>query len=164
MGGFLRCMADICIPMNGFPSLALFLFFLSVSYRLFAQQGGGDIFLPPPFESIQEKADVDSVLLSNEYTTAPELPGFEDFVVKHLKYPKLARKKKFQGTVRLQFVIEKDGSISRMRVLSGVFDPMDDEAKRVVQLFANKHKIIPATYNGKPVRSFCVVPVHFVLE
>lgn len=151
------------------PSMrTVFLIFLfsTLSNVLCAQKtfDDGSMLLTQPFESIQDKVNADSVLLRNECTSPPEFPGFEAFVEKHLKYPKLARKKGFQGTVKLLFVVEKDGSISRIRLLSGVYESMDQEAIRLLQLYANKRKIIPGSYHGKPVRAFYEVPVHFVLE
>ena len=94
----------------------------------------------------------------------PEFPGgiqaFYEFVGKHLKYPSQARRMGIQGKVYLQFVVDKDGSLSDMVIVKGIGAGLDKEALRVMKLVP---KFKPGKQRGKPVRVRMVVPIHFKL-
>ncbi|MCH5177480.1 MAG: TonB family protein, partial [Prevotellaceae bacterium] len=61
------------------------------------------------------------------------------------------------GDVNVEFVVEKDGSVSQVKTLSGLSPAADQEAIRVVSGL----RMTPATHNGKPVRSKYSLPVQF---
>lgn len=100
---------------------------------------------------------------------AEEMPSFQGGDVnafakwcgKHIVYPPVAVDNGSQGKVTVQFVVERDGSISRVTVLRGVDKYLDEEAVRVVKS-APKWK--PGMNRGKPVRVYVQVPINFVLE
>ncbi len=87
--------------------------------------------------------------------------ALKSFLSNNLIYPKKAIKKGIQGTVLVEFVVEKDGSISKVIVKRGVSRELDSEAVRVVSLMP---KWIPATIKGEIVRSYYRLPVHFALQ
>jgi len=62
------------------------------------------------------------------------------------------------GTVFIEAIIEKDGSISNARVALGVEESFDKEALRIVKNMPNWK---PAISEGREVRSRCIVPVSF---
>ncbi|MDI6833957.1 MAG: energy transducer TonB, partial [Bacteroidales bacterium] len=70
-------------------------------------------------------------------------------------------KNKISGTVYVQFVVEKDGSISDIKVVRGIGGICDEEAVRVITKMPNW---IPAKQKGIPVRSYYVIPIAFVLQ
>ena len=92
-------------------------------------------------------------------------PGGVDARMKYLrenlKYPKMAIESGIQGTVYLKFVVEKDGSITNVKVLRGIGGGCDEEAMRVVK---NMPKWNPAKQRGKPVRVQFNMPIKFVLS
>lgn len=94
----------------------------------------------------------------------PEFPGGVEAMYKwlaeHLKYPAEAAKKKVQGRVFVQFVVEKDGTITQAEVKRSTDELLSDEAKRVVKLMP---KWTPGKVGGKPVRSVFNLPVIFRL-
>lgn len=96
----------------------------------------------------------------------PEYPGGTDGLVKFLgeniKYPRSAEKKGIEGTVVLQFIVEKSGAISNVKVLRSVNKALDNEAIRVVK---QMKKFIPG-YNEDhaPVRVLYTLPVNFKLQ
>ncbi len=96
--------------------------------------------------------------------TIPEFKGgnenFAKFLNKNLKYPKQARIDKIQGTVILTFVVEKDGTLSDLRVIRGVSPELDQEALRQMSILP---PWIPGTQGGKPVRVQFSVPIGFRL-
>jgi len=95
---------------------------------------------------------------------SPHFPGGEDAVIKflqeNLKYPVIARESSIQGTVFITFVIEKDGTITDIRVLRGIGGGCDEEALRALKLMP---RWIPGKQRGKPVRVQFNLPVKFSL-
>ncbi len=85
---------------------------------------------------------------------------FSHWVNQNLKYPQEAVKDSLQGRVTLQFTIEKDGSVTDVRVLRGCAPVLDEEAVRVV---SQSPKWTPGYINGEPVRVVYNFPVLFQL-
>ncbi len=93
----------------------------------------------------------------------PSFPGGDPvrWINKNVKYPVIAQENGIQGKVFVQFVIEKDGSITNVKVLRGVDASLDKEAVRVVQ---SMPKWKPGKQRGKPVRVSYNVPINFRLS
>ena len=95
----------------------------------------------------------------------PLFPGGPAALMKYLsentKYPVVAQENGFQGRVTVQFVVEKDGSISDVHVLRGVDPSLDKEAVRVVK---SMPRWTPGKQNGITVRVNYRVPVLFRLQ
>ena len=89
----------------------------------------------------------------------PEFPGsFTDFVTENTKYPDAMREANVHGTVHVEFIIEKDGSISHIKAVDGPGYGSEQEAERVMAL---SPKWKPAYQNGKPVKLGFTVPISF---
>ncbi len=99
--------------------------------------------------------------------TMPEFPGgaqaMGDYIAKNLKYPTDAKQQGKDGFVMIQFVVEKDGSRSDVKVMrNGKLPSMDKEALRVVN---SMPKFSPGrNEKNQPVRVKFVVPVRFKLN
>ena len=95
----------------------------------------------------------------------PFFPGGPAAHMKYLsentKYPVVAQENGVQGRVTVQFVVEKDGSISDLHVLIGVDPSLDKEAVRVVK---SMPRWTPGKQNGITVRVNYRVPVLFRLQ
>jgi TonB family protein len=89
------------------------------------------------------------------------LDAFHRHIMNEVKYPLQARQAGLEGRVDVQFVIEKDGSLSEVQVVKGIGAECDREAVRVVQSIP---PFQPATQNGKPVRVRMVVPIVFKIN
>ena len=67
----------------------------------------------------------------------PSFPGGEaamgEWIRNAIDYPPMSVEMGEQGTVYVQFVVNKDGSIEKVKIVRGVSDELDDEAKRVVR-------------------------------
>ena len=100
-----------------------------------------------------------------DHETMPQFPGGPTGLIKYLSerlvYPKLAEKNGIQGRVITSFVVNKDGSITDVKVVKSVDSLLDKEAVRVVSLMP---KWIPGTLNGKAVRVKYHIPVTFRLH
>ena len=95
----------------------------------------------------------------------PEFPGGMQkamiFLAKNMKYPVAAQKAKIEGRVIVQFVVDKDGSISRTKVVNSVSPELDAEAIRVVNMMP---KWNPGKQRGKEVPVMFTMPITFRLQ
>ena len=96
----------------------------------------------------------------------PEFPdggmsGLMQFLSKNIQYPINAQKNHTQVRVTVQFVVNKDGSISEPKIIRGVDPDLDGEAIRVISLMP---KWKPGMQKGQPVRVKYTVPVMFRLS
>ncbi|MBQ6299395.1 MAG: M56 family metallopeptidase [Bacteroidales bacterium] len=110
---------------------------------------------PPPEEPVKY-----SLLEAKPRFQDGDAGQFSHWVNQNLKYPQEAVKDSLQGRVTLQFTIEKDGSVTDVRVLRGCAPVLDEEAVRVV---SQSPKWTPGYSNGEPVRVIYNFPVLFQL-
>ena len=77
---------------------------------------------------------------------------FSKWVNTRLVYPEIAKENGVQGRVTLQFTVEKDGSVTKVKVLRGVDPSLDKEAVRVVSMSPKwkpgkqRDRAVPVTY------------------
>lgn len=97
--------------------------------------------------------------------TAPEFSGGDSARIEYLKYniryPKYAREKGILGTVYSTFIVEKDGSITDIKIVKGIGGGCDEE---VIYLIKNMPLWKPGTHNGKAVRVQFNWPVKFTIS
>jgi len=95
----------------------------------------------------------------------PSFPGGDaalmQFLSKNIKYPVVAEENGIQGRVIATFVVERDGSITDVKVVKSVDPSLDKEAVRVLK---SMPKWIPGKQNGSNVRVKYTVPVTFRLQ
>ena len=95
----------------------------------------------------------------------PSFPGGNEALMKFLqenvKYPVVAQENGVQGRVVVSFVVERDGSITDVKVVRSVDPSLDKEATRVVKSMPHW---IPGKQNGAAVRVKYNVPVSFRLQ
>ena len=95
----------------------------------------------------------------------PQFPGgmgeAMKFLAKNMKYPVAAQQAKIEGRVIVQFVVERDGSVSDVKVMRGVSPELDAEAIRVVSMMP---KWIPGKQRGKAVAVKYTMPIIFRLQ
>lgn len=95
----------------------------------------------------------------------PSFPGGNgallEYLASHVKYPVVAQENGVQGRVIVSFVVEKDGSITDVRVVRSVDPSLDREAARVV---SSMPRWTPGKQNGSAVRVKYNVPVMFKLQ
>lgn len=98
----------------------------------------------------------------SEVTPKPQFRGgdaaYKKYLAQNVKYPQEAMKKKIQGSVRVGFTVNPDGSIVNAKVERKVNPLLDNEALRVVK---SMPKWIPGKLNGEPVPVKMYVPVNF---
>lgn len=112
-----------------------------------------------------------------EVEEAPLFPGCEEeekenqkacadaklfnYLSNHLVYPSIARENGITGRVIIQFNVEKDGSITNVKVVRGIGGGCDEEAQRVIENMPNWN---PGLQRGRPVRVQFTLPITFSLE
>lgn len=94
----------------------------------------------------------------------PEFPGgmsaFVKWLNSNIRYPAAAQKQKIQGKVVVSFIINKDGSISDMKLEKSVHPLLDREALRVLRMMPRWK---PGMQDNKPCRTLFAVPIVFQL-
>ena len=108
------------------------------------------------------EADPNQIFTSVEQV--PEFAGglekFGAYLSKNIRYPAVARENNVQGRVICTFVVERDGSLTDIKVVRGIGSGCDEEAIRVLK---NSPKWKPGIQNGRPVRVQYSVPISFTL-
>jgi TonB family protein len=109
--------------------------------------------------------DVDDTSIYSVTEIMPFFPGGDSERIKligyNILYPEMAKVKGTQGTVVIGFIIEKDGSLTNIKVVKGIGSGCDEETIRVVKLFP---KWIPGIKSGKPVRVQYYMKIPFTLN
>ncbi|SHF93770.1 energy transducer TonB [Flavobacterium defluvii] len=107
----------------------------------------------------QEDGSTDDIFVSVEI--AADFPGsiykFRDFVKDNFKIPNKAVRKKVKGEIPVQFIVEKDGSLSDIKLLNNLGFGLDEEALRVIQL---SPKWNSASRNGKRVKGLVIFRIY----
>ena len=104
-----------------------------------------------PFQLVEEKPSFNG----------GDANEFSKWVNSKLVYPGIAKENGVQGRVTLQFTVEKDGSVTNVKVLRGVDSSLDKEAVRVVQ---SSPKWKPGKQRDRAVKVTYTFPVIFQLR
>jgi periplasmic protein TonB len=88
------------------------------------------------------------------------MAAFYEYVGKNLKYPAQARRMGIEGKVFVEFVVDKDGTITDVKAIKGIGAGCDEEAIRVIQLAP---KWSPGKQRGRPVKVRMILPITFKL-
>lgn len=116
---------------------------------------------------VREKTIKDSIenQVFDTVEEMPEFPGGElelrNYIAKQIMYPNIAYENGIQGKIFVNFIVNKDGSISDAKITNSVHPLLDKEALRVV-LTLPKWK--PGKQSGVPVRVSYTAPVSFKLD
>ncbi|MSQ79692.1 MAG: energy transducer TonB [Flavobacteriaceae bacterium] len=86
----------------------------------------------------------------------------EQYLADNTQYPEFEKEAGTEGTVKISFVVEKDGTLSSIKVSKGVSHGLDQEALRVVK--SMKNHWTPGYQNRRPVRMSFSLPFVFKLE
>jgi protein TonB len=115
------------------------------------------------FEELVEEEEVEEI-----FTLVEEYPSFEGgdeafikYIRKNLVYPEKARRMGLEGRVFVQFIVEKDGSLTNVKVLRGISGGCNEEAIRVMQ---KSPKWLSGKQRGRSVRVQMVVPIIFKFQ
>jgi len=105
---------------------------------------------------------------SHTHVVTPDEPArpvggtdaFFAWVQENLRYPALARQRKVEGRVMVEFVVQKDGSLTEAKLVKRLGSGCDEEALRLLKAAP---KWNPARYKGQAMRQKMVLPIVFQL-
>ncbi|NMM48668.1 energy transducer TonB [Marinigracilibium pacificum] len=83
------------------------------------------------------------------------------YLQKNMKYPSQARRMGIEGKVYVQFIIDKSGELTDIKVVKGIGGGCDEEALRVIQNAPNWN---PGKQRGRAVKQRMTLPVFFQLQ
>ena len=102
------------------------------------------------------------------YDVCEQMPIYEGgdaallkYLGENLKLPEEDQERGMQGRMVVGFVVEKDGSLTNVKVLRAVDIALDAEVLRVVK---GMPKWIPGRHNGQRVRVRYLLPIHICLQ
>lgn len=130
------------------------------------------LFLISAFIALSASSQTKDLLIEAEeppfYTKAEVMPLYKGGdnalfgdLAKQIKYPNDAIERNESGTVYLSYIVEKDGSVSEIKILKGVSESINKEAIRAFALLKNWK---PGFQNGKAVRIQMALPIKFTLK
>jgi periplasmic protein TonB len=140
--------------------------FLAMNATAFSQVEGTEIKEEvivkeaPQAQTMQDTSEIIYQIVEVQAQFPGGMDALYQYLSKNLKYPDKARDAGIQGIVYVQFVIEKDGSITNVQVKRGVHPLLDEASLEAVKHMPNW---IPGTQRGRPVRSIFILPVQFQL-
>ena len=120
----------------------------------------GKIEIKEDDEEVQEETVIFTVV-EQEAAFPGGIQKLNEYLATSIKYPQQAKETGTRGRVMLTFVVERDGSITDIKVLRDIGSGCGEEAKRVVK---EMPKWQPAKQRGKAVRQQFVLPVTFNLQ
>lgn len=116
-------------------------------------------------EIVEEEEEVVEEEIFTIVEKMPEFPGGTEklfkYLGKNIEYPPMAKDAGIKGKVYVTFVVDKDGSITDVKVLRGIGGGCDEEAVRVVK---SMPKWTPGKQRGKSVRVQYNLPINFILK
>lgn len=112
-------------------------------------------------ETVEEEAIPFQLVEEKPSFQGGDANTFSKWVQSKLVYPEIAKENGVQGRVTLQFTVEKDGSVTNVKVLRGVDSSLDKEAVRVVQ---SSPKWKPGKQRDRTVKVTYTFPVMFQLR
>ncbi|HCD50886.1 MAG TPA: energy transducer TonB [Balneolaceae bacterium] len=117
---------------------------------------GGNAIPMPPEQDVTDDEPVEIFMLEKK----PEIKGGLAALYKLINYPKLARQAGIEGRVYVEFVIDKQGNVTRPTIIRGIGGGCNEEVLRVIKLV----KFTPGIQNGNFVQVKMRQAVNFKLE
>ena len=125
----------------------------------------GQEIVPPPPMPPEPPVEIVEDEVFQIVEIQPEFPGgiekMMQFISNNFQYPQIDMDNGIQGRVYVSFVVERDGTISTLKVLRGVSKTIDAEAIRVIKKMPNWK---PGEQAGKKVRVKYILPIRAELK
>jgi periplasmic protein TonB len=112
------------------------------------------------FSQVPDSLDSDEefIIIEQSASFPGGLTEWAKYLNKNMKYPIQAQRMGIEGRVFVQFIVEKDGSLTDIKVVNGIGAGCDEETMRVLREGPNW---IPGTNDGEPVRQKMIQNVFF---
>jgi periplasmic protein TonB len=122
-------------------------------------QGPIEIIVPPAEPEVSD--DVPVIFAEESASPKNGLQAFYKYVGENIKYPVQARRIGIEGRVYVEFIINRDGSLSDVKAVKGIGAGCDEEAVRIIQSSPTWN---PGKQRGKTVRQRYTLPIIFKLN
>ena len=113
-------------------------------------------------DEIEPPAEDDEVVSFRVVEELPQFPGgpveFMKWLTRNLKYPKQLEQQKVQGKVVAEFIVNKDGSVTDVQIVSSLHPQCDQEVLRVLRMMP---RWTAGVENDQPCRTKVCIPVVF---
>ncbi len=112
---------------------------------------------------VEEEVEEIPVFVAEEMPSfqGGDLNTFRNWVQSRLQYPRMAQENNIQGKVILQFVIERDGTLTNIQEIASPDRSLTEEAMRVLR---SSPKWTPGKQRNRAVRVAYILPIDFVLQ
>ena len=110
---------------------------------------------------IEEKVYFGNVDENPMFNGKPAEEGFREYVVHRVRYPPVAQENNITGRVFVEFIVERDGSVSNVKIVGSADPLLDAEALRVIRSSPNWS---PGKINGETVRMSYTFPFNFRID
>jgi len=87
---------------------------------------------------------------------------FLKYLSEHVSYPKAARENNIEGTVIVRFVVNRDGSLSDFKIIKEIGGGCGETVTKALEKYSKRWT--PGFDNGKPVRTYYLLPFTFSLQ
>lgn len=128
---------------------------------LFETESPGLIYNEPTVQADSISNESEDVVFY-AFEKKPEFPGgvaaMQKFIADNLIYPEKAKKNNIEGKVVIEFIIEKDGSVSNVSIIEDIGGGCGMAAKRMVE---SMPKWKPASLVNQPIRFSIKLPIQF---
>ena len=116
------------------------------------QEGADDLAVPveAPVSEVGEKTEEAVLWVAEKQTFKEEGGDVRKYFAKHISYPTQAINNNISGKVYVEFVIEKDGSVTNVKTMKGIGYGCDEAAEKVIN--STNGMWTPGKNNGHPVR------------
>lgn len=116
-----------------------------------------------PQEVVREETNEIFLVVEESASPVGGMSAFYEYVGKKMqgKYPAQARRMGIEGRVFVEFVVNKDGSLTDVKAIKGIGAGCDELAEQVIR---EAPKWNPGKQRGKPVRQRMVLPIVFKLN
>lgn len=129
--------------------ISIYTLFLISCFLSFSQVGSDTLSIKEEFPIVEESANFPG-----------GLSEWAEYLRKNQKYPKEARKKRIEGRVFAEFIVEKDGRISNVKIVKGIGNGCDEETIRLLQMSPPWN---PGKCNDEPCRQKFIQNIMFRL-
>lgn len=121
------------------------------------------ITIAAPAPEVEKEEEPDKIFLVVEQKAEPKggLGAFYKDISERIQYPSAARRMGVEGRVFVEFVVNRDGTLTDIVVVKGIGAGCDEEAARVI---AEAPAWNPAKQRGRPVRQRMVLPITFKIK
>lgn len=118
---------------------------------------------PDTTYSFEAKSSPDTIISFEKVDQLPKFPdggnpAFAKYLSQNIKYPQIAKENNIEGRVLVSFIVEKDGTLTDIKVLRDIGYSCGEEALRVLK---TSPKWVPGIQDGKAVRVAYTCPIAF---